>query len=170
MRSPRTPVARLVGLLAAVALAIAATLSLTSPASADTGNRDNCQRNAYVSHNNDWSFFWGHKIRANAAACVNTRCNTTEGCFAWLPWTRTPILTFPSRWPIPTGERISVARKPYVSSVARDARGRVYRVNYQFSLKSCAGLCQTFDFRMTYSIAGTQICSVGRACDDFKGW
>jgi hypothetical protein len=72
--------------------------------------------------------------------------------------------------PIPTGESISVARKPYVSSVKREAAGRVYRVSYEFSLKSCAGICQTWDFRMTYSIAGTEICSIGRACDDFKGW
>lgn len=78
MSISRTPVVRLVGLLAAVALAMAATLSLASPASADTGVRARCQTNSYVSHNNDWDFFWGHKIRANAAACVNTRC-TREG-------------------------------------------------------------------------------------------
>lgn len=169
MTISRSSVVRLVGLFAAVALAIAATLTLSSPASADTGNRANCQANSYVSHNNDWGFFWGHKIRASARACVNTRC-TREGCFVWLPWTRTPALSFPSRWPIPTGESVSIERRPYVSSVKRDAAGRVSRVSYQFSLKSCAGLCQTFDFRMTYSIAGTQICSVGHACDDFKGW
>jgi hypothetical protein len=154
---------------AAALLALVAAVSVATPASAGTGDRDRCQPDAYVSHNNDWNFFWGHKIRVNAAACANTRC-TRAGCFAWLPWTRTPVLTFPSRFPIPTGEHVSVAHKPYVSGMKRDAAGRVYRVSYQFSVKSCAGICQTFDFRVTYSIAGTQICSIRAACDDFKGW
>jgi hypothetical protein len=162
MRAPR-----LVGAVMALMLGLAVTIA--EPASAGTGARARCQTNSYVSHNNDWAFFWGHKVRAHAAACVNTRC-TREACFAWLPWTRTPALSFPSRWPIPTGESISIARQPYVSGVKRDAAGRVYGVSYQFSLKSCGGLCQTFDFRMTYSIVGTQICSIGRACDNFKGW
>lgn len=162
-------VQRISGGLVAALMALVAAVSVATQASAGTGDRDRCQRGAYVSHNNDWSFFWGHKIRVNAAACVNTRCSRA-GCFAWLPWTRTPALTFPSRFPIPTGEQVSLAHKPYVSGLKRDAAGRVYRVSYQFSVKSCAVLCQTFDFRFTYSIAGTRICSIGAACDDFKGW
>lgn len=153
----------------AVAIAVVTALTLVSLSSADTGHRERCQPHAYESHNNDWAFFWGHKIRANAAACVNTRC-TWIACSAWLPWTKTPDLTFPNRYPIPTGERISVARKPFVAGLSRDSAGHIYRVKYQFSLKSCGGLCQTFDFRLTYSIAGTKLCVVGGVCDDFKGW
>jgi hypothetical protein len=151
-----------------------------SPATAQagTGSQDACDSGQVtnVSHNNDWQFFIGHKIRANVAGCIKSKCNTNL-CWWWWAWTRTPKITLPSTLPAGGGENVTVVKDPYVADIRRTngPDGDLpSAVKYQFSVKQCVAIpgspCQTFDFSVWYTYAGSRICSIGGACDDKKPW
>lgn len=162
-------VGRLGAVLGALAMVFATMLALPSSASA-YGSSTGCTADEWHYQTNDWSYFYNHKIRGTAAACLRIGHSNAKD-YVWLKYVRTPTITFPSRGRI-SSETITMTKSPYVSSVSYNDADKPWKVRYSFSAKSCSlyAICQNWDFYFYYTFQGTQICSVGGACDEFKHW
>lgn len=137
------------------------------------GNSTGCRSYEMASHSTGWGFFFGHSIRTYDAACIKVY-NGAVINFEYLKWVRTPILSFPSRTPIPNAETIKVTRQPYVSNVIWNSYGKATLVRWSFSLHQCSAplsyACNDFDFIYRVTPYWTQICAVGGSCDSEKYW
>jgi hypothetical protein len=142
-------------------------------ASADVGPGDsNCAHGTRLSSTNDWHFFWAHKIRAAEAICwdMGNGDATHHVNYPMMRWVDTPVITFPSTFPIPSGETMSWAKRPWLYSTTKQY-GDIVRVSWHFSVRHCNGPCQTFDFSFVVKpTEGTHLCVIGGACDTWKAW
>lgn len=159
-------------LVASLPLALAP-VAVAAPAQA-VGSQDGCRYYEFVAHNNDWNFFWNHKIRLHARACIKMGSTRYQN-YAYLKWVGTPSLSLLSRGRI-SAEHVSIEQKPELLNVNRTYRNRMSSVSYSFALKSCnlaaPWLCQDWLYTFRVSTLGTRICvenGKGR-CDDKKYW
>jgi hypothetical protein len=162
-------VTRLRILIGAVALALLPTLGLAAPAQA-IGTTRGCLPGNYVSHTNDWSFFWNHKIRVYERACRKS----AHGYYRYLQYVRTPTVSFVSRGKVST-ERVRLTRSPYVSRIVY-IDGRYKKIRYTFTVRSCSfwAICNDWEFTFHVTPSGTTICvekgNGRRTCDAKKYW
>lgn len=158
--------ARLSVLLATIVIA---TLGFTAPAQA-WGDKTKCA-GAYDNpenfHTNRWDFFAGHHMDVYVAQCDHL--SPQMG----LDWTRTPTITFPSRFnPAALAEELSVSKKPWVVATGTNG-GQVTMVRYRYQVKQTVAKIPVpiyFDFTLTYTMLGSTICSVGGSCDTLHTW
>lgn len=149
-----------------VALVLGAAVLMPTPAQA-VGSRAYCHSTNYVSHTNQWGFFWNHNIRVYAKACRKwSRTHT----YRYLPWVRRPTVSFTSRGR-PSTERVQLTKRPYVSKIYY-LDGRKHAVRYTFNVKSCSlyAICQDWEFYFYVKPNGTRICAAGGMCDHKKYW
>jgi hypothetical protein len=162
-------VIRLRLLVGALALALLPALGLVAPADA-IGTTRGCTPGNYLSHTNDWSFFWNHKIRVYERVCRKS----AYGYYRYLRYVRTPTITFVSRGRIST-ERVRLTRAPYVTKI-RWIDGRYRKIRYTFTVRSCSfwAICNDWEFTFHVSTTGTAICvekgNGRRTCDAKKYW
>lgn len=151
-------------------VAAAALLPLTimaAPAQA-VGDSSKCRPVGNVTQTNSWHVFWSRDVRAYEHACL--RMAATHGVnFMYLAYVQKPRITFPSAWPIPSGEKVTMTRQPWVSYQGWKY-GKLRRVTWAFSAQSCTQFCTHWDFKLKVDTGGTTICQAGGACDKKKAW
>lgn len=156
-------------ILLALVLVCVGLVANIGTASADVGPGDaNCAHGNYQTQTNDWHFFYVHKLRLSEAVChaVGNGDATHQVNYPKFNWVKTPVLSTPSVGPIPSAEKITIVRQPYVYSIYRHY-GDIVSVHWHFTAKN---QFSTFDFSYVVNQTGTHICAIGGSCDDWKRW